>query len=902
MDNTGRRLSQTERILLHIFQFEYDPRSYTSPHTLCQDGISETLGILKNNVSRGISKLKKDGSIEEKLVRVKGFDRRRNIYLLTDKGKETCVKLLDEISKNEIWYTDEGTVITVTLKEAVDRLKGVYKDVDTFHVEEWMRNRDVLDIQEFTPYYTMVKDEQKLFQRLIGAPLIETIYGREDELSDILQRLSEHNPPIIVISGIAGIGKSTLAAKVMEELRENRSIFWHSFHPWGSLKELRDEINSFYKMSARKNLKKEGLYGIFAELLDSIREPVFFLDNCEKVPGDLREIFGVLLELKKRGARSGAVLMSREKFSFYDVRDVIDGRVMEIELGLLGEEDVKNMLASTGKEDEYVYRKTKGHPLYVEIYQRYKGDTATMGDFIEHEIYSKLTHDEKGLMKRLSVLWDTADKDIVLEPGDNDILAELASAHLVEVTVDGKIGVHALLKDHIYENLPLSEKKELHAVMGKRMAKVRHDTDLEILYHYELGDCWKEALAALKHLKPMLASLHKDDRTKLMELFPVELLSEKYMGVYHESLGDIHLQAREWSRALENYEMARKRLGRTPEMMEKIGDAQKNLRRWKDTVESHNEAVRRYGDKGDEKGELREVLALGTVYRNMGDISRAERVYKKAEELIRRHGLKNALGALYNNLGMLYIHKNDFRNAEKYFKDALKSGGEYGIVQGNLADLYSKMGEHEKEIEILSEIVDYYRGKGLWGETSDTYLRLGKKLAAGGYVEKARTSFERGLKVEMERGRRILPFGRKEMGPTEMEIRNELADVIGGTDWDTCLEHRRIVMEQLTLKGDTLGVSKTRLRYVFDLHDSGRMKLALKELDELESSLNEQGETRGLIASGLERARIYMDMGRYHDVQKLLKDIILRAGKAGDEEGERLARELLDSGFPLSRV
>ncbi len=902
MDDTGRRLSQTERVLLHIFQFEYHPKSYTVHNGLCQDGISDALDMLKNNVSRSISKLKKDGLIEERLARVKGFRRRRNVYLLTGEGREACIRLLDEISNNEIRYMDRGKIIPLKLYEVVERLKGKFANIDNFHVEEWMRGRDMLEPREFIPYHTMVKDPGRSFKQVSGAPLIEEMYGRGEELSLILRRSRERDPPITVISGIAGIGKSTLAAKVMEEVSVEKSVFWHSFHPWESIRELRDELNSFYRMAAGNDLKGQGLYGILSELLGAVERPILFLDNCEKATGDIRDLFGILLELKKRGAGFGAVLMSREKLSFYDVRDVIDGRVLEIELGPLGREDVKMMLAGTGKDGEHVYRKTKGHPLYVEIYQRYHGDTTTMDDFIEHEIYSKLTPGEKRLMKRLSVLWDTTDRDIVLEPGDDEVLAELRSAHLVEITVDGKIGVHAILKEHIYDHIPLSEKKELHALMGKRMAKVRHDTDLEILYHHELGDGWKEALAVLKDLKPTLASLHEDDRIKLMELFPRELLPGEYQGVYHETVGDIHLLAREWSKALGNYEMASKLMGRTPELMEKIGEAQKNLRRWKDTVRSHREAISRYRDKGDDEGELREILALGTVYRNMEDMTKAETIYKKAEELIRRRGHKEALGALYNNLGMLSIHKNDYRKGERYLKKALKAGGDYGIVQGNLADLYSKMGEHEKEIEILSEIVDYYRGKGLWGETSDTYLRLGKKLAAGGYVEKARTSFERGLKVEMERGRRILPFGRKEMGPTEMEIRNELADVIGGTDWDTCLEHRRIVMEQLTLKGDTLGVSKTRLRYVFDLHDSGRMKLALKELDELESSLNEQGETRGLIASGLERARIYMDMGRYHDVQKLLKDIILRAGKAGDEEGERLARELLDSGFPLSRV
>ena len=50
------------------------------------------------------------------------------------------------------------------------------------------------------------------------APNADAFQGRKDELAQIIDDLESEQTKIIILHGIAGIGKTTLAAKALEEL------------------------------------------------------------------------------------------------------------------------------------------------------------------------------------------------------------------------------------------------------------------------------------------------------------------------------------------------------------------------------------------------------------------------------------------------------------------------------------------------------------------------------------------------------------------------------------------------------------------------------------------------------------------------------------------------------------
>ncbi len=890
MKRSWRELTHGERILLHISEFEYDEEGYHAPYNLCQDGISEALGILKNNVSREIGKLKKKGMIKEMISRVKGAQRRRKIYRPTSKGERVCKDIKKELEKNKFNIKEDHRIVSITVGDAVKRLKKDIPEIDPFHVTEWMRTRDVMDPKEFTLYYRAAKKDGRMVESMAEAPVVKSFYGRKDEFTSILEMLSGEDPPIIVITGILGIGKSTLAARITDELKGKNSLFWHTFHSWKSQELLVGELKNFLK-KASGTVNEESMYGILVEVLDNVTDPVFFLDNCEKASEDMSRVFGMLLELNKRKGGFGTVLMSRKRLSFYDVRDIMNQDVVEIEIGPLDERDVENMTEGMEISSMDVYQKTRGHPLYVEIYKRFQGKTESMDEFIGREMYSALDDSEKNLMKKLAVILNPCEREIVLDKDEENTLLKLKSSHFVEETREGKLSLHPLLKDHIYSRLSMIERNELHARTGSAMIKKRKIPDLETLYHLEKGGCWKEALESLSLLKDTVAHLHEEHRGELMEMFPEDLVPQEHLPKYYELKGDIHMEAGEWEGAVENYKRILDTGSNYPSaVMEKIGEAHRNLRRWKEALKTHKKTLDAYRESGDKEGMVRELLALGTVYRKKDELHKAENHYEKARKIIKEEKIKDAMGAYYNNIGLLHVHKSEFASAEEYFKKALEHG-ELGIVYENLAELYRKMGEHSKALVSLESALEQYIDTARWREVSRLYLTLGEAHAVTGRRKKAINTFNKGLTNEKDHRKKKLFRKNTSLSRLEIELHRNLADSLRGYNWKECLRHRKIVIDALETRNHEDEVHRAKLEFVFDLRDSGDSEKALKELKSLEEYL--QDEKQGVLACKLEMGRIYRDIGRYKDAFHVAKDGLKLAKEIGEESGISTAKEMI---------
>src|SRR5206468_8761639 len=68
-----------------------------------------------------------------------------------------------------------------------------------------------------------------LVERLADAPRLEKFVGRRQELDAVTK--DGEGPRIFVVRGVAGIGKSSFAARACELLRGSRNLFWHRVRP-----------------------------------------------------------------------------------------------------------------------------------------------------------------------------------------------------------------------------------------------------------------------------------------------------------------------------------------------------------------------------------------------------------------------------------------------------------------------------------------------------------------------------------------------------------------------------------------------------------------------------------------------------------------------------------------------
>ena len=73
--------------------------------------------------------------------------------------------------------------------------------------------------------------EKQLVTSLGDLPRLRHFYGRKSEMENMINLLEARSTTILV-PGIAGIGKTTIAAKLVEGFMHRRNIIYHRCQDW----------------------------------------------------------------------------------------------------------------------------------------------------------------------------------------------------------------------------------------------------------------------------------------------------------------------------------------------------------------------------------------------------------------------------------------------------------------------------------------------------------------------------------------------------------------------------------------------------------------------------------------------------------------------------------------------
>jgi DNA-binding MarR family transcriptional regulator len=433
-------LSQKKRMLLYLDRFDKFISAWEVPFGVSQDGIGEALGILINNVSRTLSAMKEEGLVFSRLAHVQGIIRRRRVYFLTNKGKEEANNLKSRLDATMIPYRDSsGQTQELTLSRVRDIVsKEIHRTVIVFDIVEFLRDKDVVSPEEFSIYIkqriTIPQDfepiPKKFVHHISAMPSIPSFVGRAKELNELREWMNSTKRQILVIQGIAGIGKSALAAKLAGEYKEHKNLFWFRFHEWNTLRNLADDLSKFLSQSGRKHLAIRirgnksiditDLGNLFIDEIQGLNALLFF-DDTQKANSQMLSFLNFVVERWSNPADVGLVIMSRELGKFYDSRDVVVRKaIKEITLIGLHEDEIKSLLGQElAPRSEEIYSLTKGHPLFLEllISSGKMEFTHDINAFLEHEILSRLDTNEKQVLEKLSVFRYPVPIPQILEEG-----------------------------------------------------------------------------------------------------------------------------------------------------------------------------------------------------------------------------------------------------------------------------------------------------------------------------------------------------------------------------------------------------------------------------------------------------------------------------------------------------
>src|SRR3989475_10736826 len=191
---------------------------------MTQEGIAQAVWILVPHVTQYARPLIREGLARERVAHIQGGRRRRKVYDLREAGRCAASRLRTGVKGETVRSRDANGVRDATVAEVLASAPGI----PLLEVVRRSVQSGVVDLESLA-----VRPAEVSVQMLSNAPRVEWFVGREEELGAVTQL---DGPRLFVVRGVAGIGKTTLAARACELLRTKRNLFWHRVRAWDNPK------------------------------------------------------------------------------------------------------------------------------------------------------------------------------------------------------------------------------------------------------------------------------------------------------------------------------------------------------------------------------------------------------------------------------------------------------------------------------------------------------------------------------------------------------------------------------------------------------------------------------------------------------------------------------------------
>lgn len=438
-------LTIQERILLHLSAHGGARESYAVPRAVTQAGIAAALQIRVAHTSREVRKLVEAGLADERDAAVEGGRRHQKAYFLAPAGLQVAQKLRAQAGP---------------MAEALASL--------------------------------MAPGGRAPVQVERERPALRYFFGRSEELEAAHKILDSRG--VLVVLGIAGIGKSTLGAKLFEEARAGRSCVWTTLHEYDTPVSVLGPLARALALRGHPRLelltKREAAVDLPRAketlLADVAHESIVaFFDDAQAASPEALQALRILREVAcEHPGAFKLVLLSRTRPPIYDARDVtLRKTVGEVDLRGLRREDALALLSATDRpvDGEAVLSATGGHPLFIELMRDADQgvpegtvDRREIDRFLQEQIFSKLTRGEREALRRIAFLRRPVDPRMLLSPPSSlaDVLT-LEGRSLVRRDAQGRVLAHEAVRDFVRRTLTEEEERDIgHAAYRGLLAEV----------------------------------------------------------------------------------------------------------------------------------------------------------------------------------------------------------------------------------------------------------------------------------------------------------------------------------------------------------------------------------------------------------------------------------------------
>ena len=770
-----------ERILLHLLDYSDYKNSVEVPFSLSQMGIANAVAIARSNVPRAIAGLKDQGLLVERQAHVKGVSRKRKAYFLTESGKTLAEDTWNELRSFALrCILADGIIQETTLGEINTILPFSMRSVD---IIRYMDDNCIMDSRTLSADL-IERDlskhvEKQLVTSLGDLPRLRHFYGRENEL-DNMYNLLEARATTLLVPGIAGIGKTTMASKLIERFMHRRNLLYHRCQDWEGSRSFFESVgewlanigdSTFADYIATTPVPKPAEA---ANLLINALEgtpTLIVVDDFHKVSDStLHQTFQAMaLGLLGSEEKIGLVLFSRSFKPVVPSKDA-EGRIASLVLPLDGLDSLsgRKLLSSfTDLQDEqwlYIHGISRGHPLVLELINRGASATAfheTLENYVTVEIFSKLSAEQKRVLSVLSIFREPVSIDALAEQKLNiDTLDSLVEQGLAR-QVDSEIyDVHDLIREFLLRSIDNQTKLELHAKCSNWYKKFSQTPGytIELIFHLLSSDNMVEA-----------ASLIVEDGRTLISQGHMELLglidSITLDDVPQEMLANIFQFKGEILSLLGRFEEAKTAFGSAQEQALKVKNhsiqaealsalADISLKQGSldESLTMHKEALEIFIKQKDAVGAARSYNNMGYLLRRKNDNSKAIESYSEVERILDENDDPELISSqliLARSLMDLGEIDRSRDHALTAFDKTEKSKDKqlHARAQAVLGRYYAKVGDLDVASHHYSQALDAMNEEGDILAMVDITILLGEVLQDSGKNDEAMEHFREALVI-----------------------------------------------------------------------------------------------------------------------------------------------------------